>query len=52
MIWVVKSICGKLTGSYIKIYINRFCTLMELLIELYDILLFDTGTIVDNSIQK
>ena len=52
MIWVVKSICGKFTGTYNKILIRRFYKLMDLFIELYDILLFVTGTIVDNFTPK
>ena len=52
MIWVVKSICGKFMGTFSTIWINRFYTLMDLLIKLYDILLFGTGTIVDNFTPK
>ena len=51
-IWVVKSLCEPFTGTYHIIYIDRFYTLMDLLIELYDILLFAIGTIVDNFAPK
>ena len=52
MIWVVKFICGKFTGTYSKIFIHRFYKWMDLFIELYDIFLFDTGTIVDHFTPK
>ena len=51
-IWVVKSLCEPFTRTYHIIYIDRFYTLMDLLIELYDMSLFATETCTKNHIPK
>ena len=49
---MIKSVCEQFIGTYCKICINRFYTLMELLIELYDMSLFYTGTNMYNCAPK
>ena len=52
MIWVVKFIFENFTGVNYTIRINMFYTMMYLLMELDDMSIFDTGTIVDNLTLK
>ena len=49
---VVKYMFEPLKGTYRTIYIDRLYTTMELLIEIYDMLLFDTYGCIKNHTPK